>query len=183
MGSVRRRAWALVSVMIGTGVLILVLFASVVEQRGAVYTHLTLQNEARVARLQGLLDAGDQLATLAERVDVEAKRLALDPALPGYADFNLLIVAQQLLRDAGLSIQRSEVQPRQESEGLAINRQTFHVAGQLQHLAAALAALQDHEPAIRIEHLLISPTLARPEEGDEQRVQVIMTVVLAEWLP
>ncbi|AHF00138.1 hypothetical protein THITH_10170 [Thioalkalivibrio paradoxus ARh 1] len=179
----RRQAWLLVG---GAGLVLLLLLGlllSAVEQRHQMYRDLIHQHEQRIARLQGLRDAGAELAAAADRAETEILAIARDPGRPEQADLNLLRTVQGILRDVGVAVHRSQEQPRREHSGFTTERLAFQGAGTMPQLLQALEQLQQHRPSIRIESLRITPDDVRAEPTAEQRVQIFLDVAVAELQP
>lgn len=183
MISPRRQAWLIVSggavlFVLGLGALL-----AEVDRRHDAYRTTLNHHEQRIARLEGLRQAARELELLADRVDREIGRFAQNGQLEDGGRVNLLPLVQQQLRASGVAIERSQEQPRREYEGFRTQRLTFVGSGTLPQVVSALAALQDNEPTIRIERVVLSPNDLRGRGGIEQRVQVLLDVALAGLVP
>lgn len=177
---VRRQAWLVVAGTMTAVFLALGTGLSVLDQRHEIYRTLIHQHEQRMARLQGLRDSAEELESLANEAETRAMRLARDPRRPEHADLNLLRTVQTVLRDAGLSVERSQEQPRREHEGFTVERLSFLLSGTLPQLLNALTELQGGEQSIRVESLRIAPTDVRADQLTQQRIQIFLDVALAE---
>ncbi len=179
----RMQAWLIVSGVAGLLALGLGALLAEVDRRHDAYRMTVSHHEQRIARLEGLRQAAQELERLADRVDRNIGRFAQNGRPGEGGRVNLLPLVQQKLRDSGVSIERSQEQPRREYEGFRTERLTFVASGTLPQVVSALAALQDNEPTIRIERVVLSPNDLRGRGGIEQRVQVLLDVALAGLVP
>ena len=182
MWSVRLRAWSLVLALLLLAATVLAGILVGIDQRHQLYVNELERQEQHIERLLGLLDAESELRSQAESLAPRFRQLVRDPDHVSEQDFNLLRTVQRILRQEGLSIQRSQEQPRREHEGYATERLNLHVSGTLPQLLNALRALQNHQPSIRIDGLRINPDVVMTDSGPEQRVRVIVDIAVAEWL-
>lgn len=183
MNRTRRQAWLITGGSVAALVLALGVLWQLVERQTDVYADALQQTERQIARLQGIRDAEEALRQRAEQVNEQwLPAMVYDPRRPAHQDLSLLRSAQNLLRDAGLEINRSQTGSPQEYGPFRAQRVAFQGRGTLEQIVAALGTMRRHEPVIRVEGLRLVPVDPLSDEITRQQMQVFLDVAWLEAL-
>ena len=127
--------------------------------------------EPRIARLAGLKTVEADLAASAARVDDELTSLVY-PAASDRASVSagLQTGVRQLFREAGMSVDNSQVLPVRQEANFDYIGVKLTVSGDIASLDAALAEVADFSPLLLVEGLDVWPMRVRRDQPAGQRI-------------
>lgn len=132
----------------------------------------------RIARMQGLIDAEDQLRISAGRLGSQVSSLVYPPTQDSAAvSAALQKDIRQIMTSAGLTVTNSRILPLVQEESFDRIGLSLAVSGRLDALDAALLEMAAYTPVLLIESLDIKPRSRARNRTSEQIVTASMQLL------
>lgn len=165
----------ILSLAAGLLLLLATLFWLQQSYRNAVTATATL--EPRHARIQGIAEAGPELAAMHASARRQLEAVAYGPELD---DSNVGTGIQQRTRryatQAGLEVSGSQILPARAREGFAEIGVNVTVQGSMSALQNFLATLQQEPPRLYVTSINLSPRRVRRNELDQQVITATVNI-------